>query len=729
MCVLGALLLAPGAARAQQAPAGADSLQALLAAATPQDSVNLLNALCWTYKYSDPPLARRYGQHAFTMADSMGYTKGMADALRRLGVIDYVQGHYPVALSNFLQALTLYDKLADTRGVAATNNNIGLIYFEQRNFNKALDHYRRSLDVRTQYNDREGMGICLNNIGEVYLKQGDYAKALETFESCTRLLEAIHYKEDIGRPYINIGEVNMALNRDAAALQYFFKALRASEAVGNLRTACRALHRISKAYQKAGRVAESDIYGERALALARKLGTREIVRDASLTLSENYTATGNTARALELHKLYAATKDSLLSEENNLKLAALESQMDLSKKQTEIDLLNKDRELQSTVAKSLIGLTVLLLLLAVVLGLFYRNKRRDAKILARQKGEIEATNERLNQTLTQLNETQSQLILSEKMAALGRLVSNVSHEINTPLGAIKASAGTLTEAGEWFRETLPPFLKDLSPEAQRAFERLVALGAATDLVNLSTRDERRIRRELELQLQTLQIQGAAEKATLLLQCGITDALSVASLLRLENIRPILENAAHFKGFGTSLENITNSVEKTRRVLFGLKAYTATGLSSRQSVDVQHTLGAALAQYASYLRQGVSVQLHYTAAAHVVGNAEELEQVWANIIYNALQAMNGKGVLEVGLREQQGQVEVTIANNGPPIAAAVLPRIFEPFFTTKKGGEGSGLGLYSCRRVVELHGGTIVVHSEAGRTAFVIGLPAAPMAKV
>lgn len=701
-----------------------DSLLKELSNATAEDSVTIYNALCWSLKYSDPTLARTYGQRALAMADSLGDTQGLADALRRLGVLDYVQGRYPAALSSFFQALTLYDKIKDEKGQAAVHNNIGLIYQEQRNYDKALSQFQLSLQVRTRQNDREGMGICNNNIGEVYLRQKDYAQARQAFETSIGLLEAIGYTEDIGRPLTNLGEVFAAENQDAVALQYFFKALRASEKVGNMRTGCRTLHRISKLYQKLGRFAESDIYGERALQQARKLGIREIVRDASLTLSQNYAA-ANPSRALAMQQLYVITKDSLLSEENNLKLAELESQMDLSKKQTEIDILNKDRELQDTVAKSLIAVAALLLLLAGALGLFYWNKRRDAKVLSRQKNEIEEANKRLSNTIEELNQTQGQLILSEKMASLGRLVANISHEINTPLGAIRASVGTLSATQDWVQTTLPAFMRSLTMDEQRAFDRLVAEGADTDLANLSTRDERRIRHELETQLEQLHLSNPKFTSNLLLRCGITDALAVAPVLRLEKAAVMLEQAVVLKQFSTHLDNIAGSVEKTRRVVFGLKAYTATGLLAHKPLKLSQTLDAALAHYAVAFRQGIRLKLEYQDDVWVDGNAEELEQVWANIIYNAIQAMQGKGNLYIAVHHQHSEAVVTLSNNGPAILPEHLDRIFEPFFTTKNPGEGSGLGLYSCKRVLELHKGSIDVQSNANRTDFTIRLPLVP----
>jgi signal transduction histidine kinase len=103
---------------------------------------------------------------------------------------------------------------------------------------------------------------------------------------------------------------------------------------------------------------------------------------------------------------------------------------------------------------------------------------------------------------------------------------------------------------------------------------------------------------------------------------------------------------------------------------------------------------------------------------------ELNQVWTNLIHNAIQAMDGRGeiLIETNVDVEKGDVEVTIQDSGPGIEPEVAARIFEPFFTTKAKGEGTGLGLSISARIVEKHGGTIRVDSQPGRTRFEVRLP-------
>ena len=102
--------------------------------------------------------------------------------------------------------------------------------------------------------------------------------------------------------------------------------------------------------------------------------------------------------------------------------------------------------------------------------------------------------------------------------------------------------------------------------------------------------------------------------------------------------------------------------------------------------------------------------------------DELVQVWTNIIHNAIQATEGKGQLKIEAREVDQEIVVSISDNGPGIPPEVLERIFEPFFTTKPKGEGSGLGLGICQRIVDKHGGKIEANTAPGRTTFIVRLP-------
>jgi signal transduction histidine kinase len=148
----------------------------------------------------------------------------------------------------------------------------------------------------------------------------------------------------------------------------------------------------------------------------------------------------------------------------------------------------------------------------------------------------------------------------------------------------------------------------------------------------------------------------------------------------------------------------------------------------QNVDVVKSLETTLTILNHKLKKGVVVQRDYQRVPLLVNSfGSELNQVWTNLIDNAIDAMHGKGELRVRTYREDGSVVVEIGDNGPGIPEEVQPHIFEPFFTTKGVGEGTGLGLDTVQRIVKKHRGNIQVTSSPGNTRFQVWLPLAETA--
>ncbi len=147
-------------------------------------------------------------------------------------------------------------------------------------------------------------------------------------------------------------------------------------------------------------------------------------------------------------------------------------------------------------------------------------------------------------------------------------------------------------------------------------------------------------------------------------------------------------------------------------------------TAMREVDVREGLESTLTILAHKLKKGVAVEREYAEGLpRICAYGGELNQVWTNIVDNAVDAMHGQGKLKVKTsRDEGGHVLVEIADDGPGIPREAKNRIFEPFFTTKGVGEGTGLGLDIVRRIVAGHGGEIRVDSTPGETVFKVRLP-------
>jgi signal transduction histidine kinase len=173
-----------------------------------------------------------------------------------------------------------------------------------------------------------------------------------------------------------------------------------------------------------------------------------------------------------------------------------------------------------------------------------------------------------------------------------------------------------------------------------------------------------------------------------------------------------------------LEEIAQGTERVSEIVAALKSYTFMDQAPVQEVDVHAGLDSTLVMLRGRLRAGITVHRVYGATVPLVqAHGSELNQVWTNIIDNAIDAMNGQGEITIRTCYDDQWVIVELEDDGPGIPASVLPHVFDPFYTTKAPGKGTGMGLnISHNIVVQKHKGRIDVHSRPGQTRFEIRLP-------
>lgn len=333
-------------------------------------------------------------------------------------------------------------------------------------------------------------------------------------------------------------------------------------------------------------------------------------------------------------------------------------------------------------------------------------------------------NDRLETTLKELQATQEELVKSEKMAVLGQLIAGVAHEINTPLGAIRASSNNSADALEHSIPQFPNLFRILPTEQQdRFFELLETSLHAKD--KPPAKEIRKMKRKLRDQLEDEGIEEAAMIADMLMDMEVYgDCTPFIPLFKEQDIQFILNLAYDLTGLQKNTRTINMAVERASKVVFALKSYAHYDQSGEKvSSCITDGLETVLTLYHNQIKQGVEVVRAYDDAVQpIICYPDELNQVWTNLIHNALQAMSYKGTLEIATRQVDGHVVVQVTDNGGGIPPDVQQRIFEPFFTTKATGEGSGLGLSIVRKIIAKHDGEIQVESEPGRTIFTVRLP-------
>jgi signal transduction histidine kinase len=332
-------------------------------------------------------------------------------------------------------------------------------------------------------------------------------------------------------------------------------------------------------------------------------------------------------------------------------------------------------------------------------------------------------NTHLEELLEQLRRTQEQIIQAEKMSALGQLVAGIAHEINTPLGAIKAASDNGVAALEKSLQQLPQFLEQLTQEQATAFFSLLEI-ARQPKPSLSSREERQIKKSLKQTLETQGIANVSFIADTLSKMGISSNIEpFTSLVRSPDNRSILEMAYTLFIVHNSSQNIRLAVERLSKLIFALKSYSRQKFSlEKVPAFIPDGIETVLILYQNLLKKGIKVTKTYARVPSLLCYPDELIQVWTNLIHNAIGAMDYQGNLNIDVSENKQYVVVAITDSGCGIPDEIQDKIFDPFFTTKPIGEGSGLGLDIVRQIIEKHQGTIELTSQPGCTTFKIWLP-------
>ena len=370
---------------------------------------------------------------------------------------------------------------------------------------------------------------------------------------------------------------------------------------------------------------------------------------------------------------------------------------------------------------------------------------RNATLIAKTDGEVlripQEAFERLLQSSTtaamavlhwvmsRLTQNESLLHQQEKMAALGTMSAGLAHELNNPAAAAQRSAAQLKDSqSRWltlthqiesaaFQQNKTDWLEGFIQETTRRLGFPLKLDALERIDRVD---------QLQAWLEASGVESAWEVAPGMVNFG----WEAEALEKLRHDLPPALFTLSMQWLGMCclmmglLSEVLHTTERISQIVHAVKSYTYLDQAPLLEVDVHEGLESTLVILQHKLKKGVTIKREYAPdLPRIQAYASELNQVWTNIIDNAVDAMNGKGEIRIKTYEKDQRVIVEIADNGPGISQNIQSRIFEPFFTTKAPGHGTGLGLHISHDIIaNRHHGQLTVESKPGETKFRAALP-------
>jgi tetratricopeptide (TPR) repeat protein/serine phosphatase RsbU (regulator of sigma subunit) len=334
-------------------------------------------------------------QQALKISTAAGDKNGMLKSYNNIGNIYNNMGNYDEAFGYYLKSLKISEEISNKVGTANAYSNIGNIYYYLGKLDKTLENYYKSLEIYEELKDKGGQTACYSNIGVVYSIQGDYGKALPSYLKSLKISEEMNDRQGMATAYSNIGGIYDLRGNYEEALKNYLKSLKLNEELHDKTGITIDYLNIANENIKRSNFPEADRYLKKSLSLAKETGAKDRIKEVYFSSAELYEKKGDYKQAFEYHKLYSDIKDSLLNEESSKQITEMNTKYESEKKEKDIQLLTKDKELQMAeigrqklIRNGFVGGLAIALLLAFVLFNRFQVTRKQKGIIEYQNSQI-----------------------------------------------------------------------------------------------------------------------------------------------------------------------------------------------------------------------------------------------------------------------------------------------------------------------------------------------------
>jgi signal transduction histidine kinase len=617
--------------------------------------VDLLHNIGWSFVFLDEDSAANYGRKGLEIAKQINYKTGEANCLDLLSFSLSLNGNFIGALDFGFKNLSLAENLKDTILIATANSTLMTCYLEQDDYEQALKYgLQAELFSKSPKVDTETRAIILGLLGSAYEKLNQPDSALYYG------LKSYALTKEWSGIYLTLGNIYADKGMNAQALEYYRKGIPVAEKSAIYIDLVDIYNGTSKIFVSSNQIDSSVYYAQKSINQKGVQSYPEGELGAATQLAHIYNQKGMKDSTIKYLQLSIALREKLFNREKTREAQSYAfneqiHQQELKQKIEQDQLQYRNR---LNVYILLAGLLVLLL---VAGGLWRRNiyRKRSFVLLQKQKQEIDNQKSKVEHTLEELKNTQSQLIQSEKMASLGELTAGIAHEIQNPLNFVNNFSEVSTELIDEMNEEID---KGDMKEAK-----LIAFDLKENLEKINHHGKR---------------------------AG-------------DIVKGMLQHSRKSTG-QKELTDINALADEYLRLSYhGLRAKDKS-FNAEMKIDFDESIGKI-----NIIPQDIGrVLLNlFNNAFYAVNEQKTLNPV----SYNP--------TVSVKTEKCDDKIYITVKDNGKGIPQKIVDKIFQPFFTTKPTGEGTGLGLSLSYDIVKAHGGEIKVESKEGEgSEFVITLP-------
>jgi len=613
------------------------------------------------------------------LARNLGFRLWEADALELCGFITRNMDRYPASLQYFQQSMRIVEdpnsekntwkpevlSMAGTPSAARLtilafiHIDIGILYKRTGNYEKELTSFKECVRLAKELNDNILLSLGLGSIGAVFMDRNILDSALYYIQLEIEYTEKSGYYKYYGSALQNVGNINFKQENYESARVYYNKAIKVAKKNGNLRNLGGIYINLSELFLQISQPDSSLFFARKGLYLSEMTRLPNLELLAFKIQTRVFEKTGQIDSAYYYQNLAIVSSESIFGEEKIIHMQNLEFS-----EQLRLNELKEEKEKYQNKIRTRALLSGLVLIL-VVAGILYRNsriRRKAYRLLHQQKNKIQAT-------LAELKNAQSQLVHAEKMASLGELTAGIAHEIQNPLNFVNN-----------FSEVSVDLIEEMDEE----------------ITDGNTEEIKAIAGDIKQNLEKIHHHG--ERASSI-------------------VKGMLEHSRAGDGKKEPTDLNAMADEYIRLAYHGLRAKDKSF-----NADFKADLDKNLPKVEVVGQDIARVVLNILSNAFHACAERSRSATSAEALAKADNSY--KPLVTISTKKLDKMVEIKVTDNGGGIPADILDKIFQPFFTTKASGEGTGLGLsLSYDIITKGHGGTIDINPEPDEgTKFIITIP-------